>query len=114
MMYKTCCLYEWMAVVEMIWFHVSNLSCLCIYLVYITNVLLFFLVDFLILCLHFFCMFYVSDLYHVSWLDCFVIIFFPYADENGNMTWQEVLKFMFDLASSQNPALIECALHMFS
>lgn len=35
-------------------------------------------------------------------------------DEDGNMTWPEVLKFLLDCASSEDPRLRESALHIFS
>ncbi|KAK7467770.1 hypothetical protein BaRGS_00037007 [Batillaria attramentaria] len=35
-------------------------------------------------------------------------------DDDGNMGWQEVLKFMFELANSQNAELMEGALHIFT
>ena len=34
-------------------------------------------------------------------------------DENGNNLWPEVLKFLFELASSENPALRQSAFHVF-
>lgn len=39
---------------------------------------------------------------------------FVCADDDGNMTWQDVLKFMFELANSQSPDLMESALHIFT
>ena len=35
-------------------------------------------------------------------------------DDDGNNLWPEFLKFLFDCASSTNPEIKECALHMFS
>jgi len=34
-------------------------------------------------------------------------------DENGNNLWPEVLKFLFELANSENPALRQSAFHVF-
>ena len=36
------------------------------------------------------------------------------SDDNGTNNWQEVLKFMFDLANSGDPGLMESALHIFA
>ena len=37
-----------------------------------------------------------------------------FADDDGNNTWPEVLKFLFDCAGSANPGLKEAALIIFS
>lgn len=43
---------------------------------------------------------------------CICVILF-WTDDDGNMTWPEALKLMFEWASSDDPGLKESALHIF-